>query len=730
MVDFISSLPDFNNDEASKQIWRTVQQDLIDVHGVCYYRHPVLGTAAGVESDLTLFTVAYNPAAIRCIPYGVDEIDQIKTDYWIANGEEIDSPVLELEDFVYALNGIISQDRLLRRRLSALGILAMPFISADEWGAKFGSLDSDFKILWRNDLLSPKLNLLEPILQDDEWLSFRALVQSATPLRVVSKRGMQSSNSTLSGAIRKLDRQIKVLDDDQEKVAIQIPPGPQRIRGLAGTGKTVLLAMKAANIHRHFPEKRILFTFHTRTLYNQTKRLIERFYGFHRNNLEPDWNRIHIRHAWGSWNRAGVYSDICDKQGVWPLDFRTARSERYSNPFEACCKHALELRIEPFYDYVLVDEAQDFPPQFFEVLYRLTRSAKDDMRQIYWAYDELQSLASNSLAIPGPETLFGTDQHGNAFVQFDGQDYAGGIPKDLVLSKSYRCPHDVLMLAHAIGLGLYSAEGCIQMLENKESWSAIGYEIDRDIELEEGVAVSVHRPEENSPNRIKEYYTGQQSLIRTLSFDNRADEFDWIARSICDDVKVEGVAPENIVVIVLDAKRIKEFAADIQVKLQKLEVASTIPGVIHNADAYAESGRVTISSVFRAKGNEAYVVYVAGFEELYSYVHSIENRNRAFTAISRSMGWVRITGTGPKMGQAYSEIDAILNDIPKLNFTFPNMQRIRNLDAVTRKRQLQRSRGDTTIRQLTKDPDLIRAASPELLEELRELLQNYGDDHQ
>jgi len=57
----------------------------------------------------------------------------------------------------------------------------------------------------------------------------------------------------MGAAIRELDKQVASLDDEQELVALQIAPGPQRIRGLAGTGKTVLLAMRAANIHLQEP---------------------------------------------------------------------------------------------------------------------------------------------------------------------------------------------------------------------------------------------------------------------------------------------------------------------------------------------------------------------------------------------------------------------------------------------------------------------------------------------
>ncbi|TBT82544.1 hypothetical protein D5E71_25090, partial [Vibrio parahaemolyticus] len=61
--------------------------------------------------------------------------------------------------------------------------------------------------------------------------------------------------------LMKLEEEIKTFDIRQRNSAVTIIDGPQRIRGLAGSGKTVVLAMKAAHIHMEYPEKKILFTF-------------------------------------------------------------------------------------------------------------------------------------------------------------------------------------------------------------------------------------------------------------------------------------------------------------------------------------------------------------------------------------------------------------------------------------------------------------------------------------
>lgn len=726
MLEFIASLPTIDDEAVTKSLWSKIHVALIEENGVGYYKHPLLGPQAGPTADLTVLTKSIQPMAIKCLPYDIDELLSVSNDAWIVKDDiTIESPLLQLDDFVFALAGLINQDRRLRRRLRPRALLALPRIAKTEFDNKFGPLKTDVFVHWNGSDIRDAFTNLERVLTDEEWKLFRAAVQGATPLMDRRTQSTSDIPQTLSYAIRELELQITDLDSAQERVAIQIPPGPQRIRGLAGTGKTVLLAMRAANIHRHYPERKILFTFNTQSLYNQTQQLIRRFYGVHTGNREPDWNMIHVRHAWGGRNKPGVYSDLCSRKGVVPLNLASARAYGYGNPFQACCEHALNMHVEPAYDYVIVDEAQDFPSEFFQLLYRLSRNP----HCIYWAYDQLQSLAESSLAIPGPEDLFGYDETGKPYVTFGGEDYAGQIQKDFVLDKSYRCPLQVLMLAHAIGLGLYNRDGCVQMLELKESWTALGYEVEDNSDWREGFNVNIYRPARNSPNPVDKIYRGRQELITVQDFQNRSDEFDWVANSIKSDIERERVAEKQIIVVVLDARKNRKYASAIQKRLVKRNVASVIPGVLDHPDSYAEEGRVTISSVFRAKGNEAYIVYIVGFDDLYSWVDFVPNRNRAFTAISRSKAWVRISGTGSTMQRAKKEINAILEDIPKFRFPFPNMENLRNLDAVTERRRRKRITSDKHLSELIRDPELLDSASPNLILELRERLSEYDRGH-
>lgn len=42
---------------------------------------------------------------------------------------------------------------------------------------------------------------------------------------------------------------------------------------------------------------------------------------------EPDWNRLHIIHAWGTYSEEGIYSIAVRKVGLTPLNYTNAKSK-------------------------------------------------------------------------------------------------------------------------------------------------------------------------------------------------------------------------------------------------------------------------------------------------------------------------------------------------------------------------------------------------------------------
>lgn len=723
-MEFIPTLDTYENDQAVRTLWSDIAKKLEGVDGICYYKHPIIESATCLSPDLALLAENYHPVIIKALSSTIDEISEVENTTWTVSGTVSDSPFLEIDDFLVSLLSKFERQRILRRRFNPIGVLYLPLVTKHDFESKFGPIDSylafsshDIICVCKDRNLDSLLINIDPPLKPIEWLTSKSVFQGINPLNKQITE-VPINSATMGGAISLLEKQIALLDEEQHKVAIQMAPGPQRIRGLAGTGKTVVLAMKAANIHRRYPDKNILFTFNTQSLYNQAKKLITKFFREY-SDSDPDWEKIHLRHGWGGASRPGVYYDLCRRMGLTPFTFQHARSRDYEVPIRACCQEVLKHNIEPFYDFILVDEAQDFPKEFFMVLARLITPEK----RIYFAYDELQSLTA--VEIPRAEDMFGFDKDGQPFISVEGPDYPGGIEKDFVLHKSYRCPLDALMLAHGIGLGIHGPHGCVQMLGNQASWESIGYEVEEGT-FAKNTPTTILRPAENSPNRIRDIYNGHDPLLDVKKFDTREQELTWVASSIEKTINEEQVKPEDIMVICLDVKKSKDCLVFLQRRLQENEVESMIPGLVDQSWKFAEPGRVTLSTVYRAKGNEAPVVYIIAFDALYSYVEEIESRNRAFTSISRSKGWLRITGSGGLMNDVDIELTKIVSHIPRFRFLFPDMEniRIRKLDASeTSRRRKEVGKARSSLKTLLNlDKEALKDIDPKLLKKLKNMI--------
>lgn len=131
---------------------------------------------------------------------------------------------------------------------------------------------------------------------------YRVLVESLQKIASIKPRKKRENvkNSGSKGdIIKKIEKEIANLDQWQKKAALEIVDGPQRIRGLAGSGKTIVLALKAAYLHAQYPEWDIVVTYYTRSLWQQYRDLITKFV-FEFSRDEPNWDKLHLFHAWGS----------------------------------------------------------------------------------------------------------------------------------------------------------------------------------------------------------------------------------------------------------------------------------------------------------------------------------------------------------------------------------------------------------------------------------------------
>lgn len=477
-------------------------------------------------------------------------------------------------------------------------------------------------------------------------------IQSISTIRSSRTKRVVARNDSRGSKLKRLEDAIATLDSLQGKAVLETVNGVQRIRGLAGSGKTIVLALKAAYLHAQHPDWRIAVTFNTRSLKGQFRRLINNF-SLEQAGEEPDWNNIRILNAWGAPGlpeRDGIYHEFCRSNNLEYFDFRAAR-DRFGRQreFNSVCKFALEHAgtAKPLYDALLVDEAQDFPPEFLRLCYDTVSEPK----RLVYAYDELQNLSSESL--PSPEKIFGNNADGTPKVTFSGSDREGPR-QDIILEKCYRNSRPLLVSAHALGFGIYrnspkqGETGLVQMFEHDELWKEIGYRV-KSGELREGSDVVLFRAEDTSPKFLEEH-SDIDDLIQFICFENESKQNEWVATEIQNNLKNDELRYDDIVVINPDPLKTRVRVGPIRRQLLEAGIQSHLAGVDTDPDVFfrLEMESITFSGIFRAKGNEAGMVYIVNAHDCESGWNLATIRNQLFTAITRSKAWVRVLGVGKK----------------------------------------------------------------------------------
>ncbi len=529
------------------------------------------------------------------------------------------------------------------------------------------------------DTILDRLNAYSPI-SDEELKLVKAVIQRVTSIKAPTKRTNVQRQDSRGATLQAIESKIANFDQWQKRAAIECPDGPQRVRGLAGSGKTIVLALKAAYLHAANPEWDIAVTFNTRALYQQFTDLIRRFCFEHKND-EPDWTKLRILHAWGSSRQSGVYSEITKANDLPTSDFSSAKAVYGADrAFGGICDELLTALkrkhlFAPLFDAVLIDEGQDLPQSFFELCYLSTRTPK----RIVWAYDELQNLGSYSM-VP-PFELFGKNARGEPNVpNLDTPE--GTARRDIVLPVCYRNTPWSLTVAHAIGFGIYRPAGLVQSFDNPGLWQEIGYHI-VDGELTPGHNVVLERSETSYPRYFAELLN-PEDCVSWHAFQSDNEQVAWVAEQIHTNLTVDELRHTDILVVIPNAITAKVVAGRLIEALDRYQVSAHLAGVTTSVDRLFQEGSIAIGSIFRAKGNEGSMVYVLDSDYAIQPFESVRGRNAIFTAITRSRAWVRICGSGPNMVSLIAELQAVRENAFRLRFSVPTAKQLDSMRRIHR----------------------------------------------
>lgn len=698
---FIATEPLETSGEAGERlVWNVIRETFADRECIGYWRYPIFSQTGKFrkEPDILIADRELGLLVIEVKSLAIEQIVNITGHRWEYRDfyTNFGNPYQQAENQLFALLNYCDREPLLQGKIRASAIVALPLISESQWHEKgFDRLPSNPPILFKDRLDSVDhvrefIERITPVragdrLSSQHWKLFLSLL-AGTPVYCQPTHRVLTSQPSRGTIVQKLRSHISEFDLQQEKIAKQIPPGCQRIRGIAGSGKTVLLCQKAAHIHLKHPDWKIAFVFFSRSLYHpiieQIDRWLRHFSG-DRQGYDVHNPNFRIFHAWGSRKQPGLYSFLCQSAGIQPLSANKTQSKKPNEALAEACLHLLQTAAIPeIFDAMLIDEGQDLivdkfkfedKQPFYWMAYQSLRpvdSIHAEQRRMIWAYDEGQSL--ESLKIPNASEIFGE----NLGHLVTGK-YADGIHKSEIINRCYRTPHPVITSAQAIGMGWLRPRGMLMGMTRKEEWEAIGYQVEGSLSI--GQAITLKRLRENSPNPLLDFW--RESPIEFKIYQFRQQELTALAANLKHNLKYDGLRPSrDILVIILghiwDAVGLEKEVANFLIR-QGIDIF--IPGndrcnqvksdrETYNPNHFWCEGAVTISRIHRAKGQEADMVYIVGLDNVAKDESNLSLRNQLFIALTRTKAWVTLSGIGTY--SMYEEMQRVIRSGDRFTFIF------------------------------------------------------------
>lgn len=283
--------------EASKLIGLFFESIKDSLEGTLYIGYPIIGTASGgFQIDALLITKEKGLVIFHIIE-GIDET--------------VDYEDIQDESYTKIQSKLIQYKELTVKRNLAIDINIATYAPA--WQPR-KVLNSDYPCLTNDSSLQGYISSLQ---QDDSkyYEIVLSVLQSITTIRKNKPRSYVRKVNSRGAKLKSLEDSIANLDRQQSSAVIETVEGVQRIRGLAGSGKTIILALKVAYLHAKNPDWKIAVTFNTRSLKDQFKRFI-RMFTFEHINEEPNWENIDVIHAWGSYSSDGIYFNLCKDHDI------------------------------------------------------------------------------------------------------------------------------------------------------------------------------------------------------------------------------------------------------------------------------------------------------------------------------------------------------------------------------------------------------------------------------
>lgn len=392
---------------------------------------------------------------------------------------------------------------------------------------------------------------------------------------------------------------IKTMDLHQENMAKQLGDKHRLIRGVAGSGKTLVLASRTKMLAKANPDWKILVLCYGIPLSRSLKQLIDRMMA------EPD-DLLDLLSNVESTGPTNV--EVCNFH-EWLRNSLKMKDSDIPALLDKVQRHEAIL---PIYDAIMIDEGQDFEPDWLKLL---TSCLNPETQSLLLVEDRAQAIFKRKISLS----------------QDIGLDFRG---RSKILSINYRNTAQIVQFAW----DFYQAHS---ILRNKVQSASI-----------EGTEII---PPQSTKRK------GPDPLIRR--FGNIQEEMNFISKSITFLHKEKSIPMDDIAILY----RVKNnhrtsYIDEIQSSLKghELPFSWVTESAASKRSFVRNDGSIKVSTIDSAKGLDFRVVFIVNVESMPFSLEEVEEREVAlfYIGMTRALEWLFITYSGDSKFTTY--LDAVL----------------------------------------------------------------------